>query len=390
VRIKLKDNTSITIPNQRAFVLIGADTPVAWLEANNVRFIEREHLYALGSSADAVHKVAPDAGECSKSSDEALAVLRGTAAPKAKPARPRTEHSFIGTLRDKVREVTGVFRIGTLDEPPPRHARSGNAPTRRTPHPQVIPAARLRRTESVKLFAHHDRVKPFTPADTTLEIRSLPTLLAERGIEFESESTSVDVRTLRNAESESTSVDVRTLRNADHDTQPVDLVPGPETGADTRRPLRRGSMAPDPSPPPAPVPRPAQPPAEPARHPTTIRRAAGGRVGMDAGSYPAIPDARAVPPPVPRDPTPRPTPPRPPRGTPTNEGRAHTAPPRPPSGPPAALPASPMRAGSPMPTPPRARTVRPLTHAEHTSPPPPPPPRTPRASSPPPFRKPPR
>src|ERR1700759_1880543 len=74
VTIPLADKSETTIANQRAFVLIGADTPVAWLEANHVRFIERPHLYALGSTEDAVRRFAPDPAPGPPTPDEALAI----------------------------------------------------------------------------------------------------------------------------------------------------------------------------------------------------------------------------------------------------------------------------------------------------------------------------
>ncbi|MEO7729352.1 MAG: NAD(P)-binding domain-containing protein, partial [Kofleriaceae bacterium] len=75
VTITLADGSETTFDNQRAFVLIGADTPVAWLEANHVRFVERPHLYALGSTEDVVRRYAPAATPCPPTPGEALAIL---------------------------------------------------------------------------------------------------------------------------------------------------------------------------------------------------------------------------------------------------------------------------------------------------------------------------
>ena len=124
VTIKLKDGSSTTIPNQHAFVLIGADTPVVWLEANNVRFVEREHLYALGSTEDVVRKVVPDATECPKDPDEALALVLGKARSHRR-LRSVVEHIH-DEFRDVVTSVTGVFRLPNLDGKP--ETRSGLKP----------------------------------------------------------------------------------------------------------------------------------------------------------------------------------------------------------------------------------------------------------------------
>lgn len=121
VSIKLKDGSITTIPNQRAFVLIGADTPVTWLEANNVRFVERPHLYALGSSEDAVRRIVPEAIECPKDPEHAISALLGHPQHKSATARAR---SVVDHLRDEFREVvtnvSGVFRMPDPHEKPRR------------------------------------------------------------------------------------------------------------------------------------------------------------------------------------------------------------------------------------------------------------------------------
>ncbi len=148
VTITLADKSQTTIANQRAFVLIGADTPVAWLETNHVRFVERPHLYALGSTEDTVRRFAPDATECPRTPAEALAVLLDRPAPRSpgRHVQSVVEHLY-HELREVVTSVSAVFR---LPEPePPRETRRaraqtpahGVAPARASS--QVIPASRL-------------------------------------------------------------------------------------------------------------------------------------------------------------------------------------------------------------------------------------------------------
>jgi thioredoxin reductase/ferredoxin len=205
VAIKLKDGRVVTLPNQQAFVLIGADTPVAWLEANHVRFVEREHLYALGSTEDAVLKVVPGAAECPRSPDEAIAVLDG--APlrpshrreRAASHRPGAERSVVRRLRDELHraagELTGVFKNPLHDPPRPVRAStgapaSGRSPAGRTTGPQLIPATQLARprppTPAPRLFARPTTIRPRTSpgtmehSETTVEMRSLPARLEAR------------------------------------------------------------------------------------------------------------------------------------------------------------------------------------------------------------------
>jgi thioredoxin reductase (NADPH) len=118
VQLKLSDGTVESLPNHNAFVLIGADTPVTWLEANNVRFVEREHLYALGSTEDVVRALVPDATECPSSPEEALAQLLGR---KSKPQHRRLQ-SLVGHIQDEfhdvVTSVSMMFKLPDADEPP--------------------------------------------------------------------------------------------------------------------------------------------------------------------------------------------------------------------------------------------------------------------------------
>ncbi|HUJ58631.1 MAG TPA: NAD(P)-binding domain-containing protein [Kofleriaceae bacterium] len=113
VRITCKDGSVQIRPNQRAFVLIGADTPVAWLESNGVRFIERPHLYTLGASDEVVRRMVPDAAECPRSAAESIALVLGRQVAIARP--PSRMRSVVGRVRDELRDavsdLSGVFTI---------------------------------------------------------------------------------------------------------------------------------------------------------------------------------------------------------------------------------------------------------------------------------------
>jgi thioredoxin reductase/ferredoxin len=145
--LTLADGAETTIANQRALVLIGADTPVAWLEANQVRFIERPHLYALGSSEEVVRRFAPDAAACPCSAAEALAILLDRPAPRSPVRRVRT---VVEHLRDELREavtsVSSVFRLSDLEPArparPPAQVPREVTVLRTGAHP-IVPASRL-------------------------------------------------------------------------------------------------------------------------------------------------------------------------------------------------------------------------------------------------------
>lgn len=153
VTIKLKDGTSTTIPNHHGFVLIGADTPVVWLEANNVRFVERDHLYALGSSDDVVRRIAPDATQCPQTAAEALAIVLGGPAVSQRPPRARTEKSVITRLRDEVHRSVQELAEGLRPIEPSATLRAARARTS------------LPRTSAAQ--------SPFADGETTVEVPSL-------------------------------------------------------------------------------------------------------------------------------------------------------------------------------------------------------------------------
>jgi thioredoxin reductase (NADPH) len=176
VRIKLADGTMQTSPNQRAFVLIGADTPVAWLETNNVRFIEQPHLYTLGASDEVVRRLIPQASECPRSAAESIAMVLGSAAiPPPVPTRHRVRE-VVGHLRNEFREavedLSGVFKIADLDQRARVRTPVGGVPVK-----GVIPVQRLLRAKPPLRSIPNDfgggertvtAVNPFAPERTVV------------------------------------------------------------------------------------------------------------------------------------------------------------------------------------------------------------------------------
>ncbi len=169
VRIKLQDKSTTTLPNDHAFVLIGADTPVVWLEANNVRFIERPHMYALGSTEEVVRRIEPAAVACSRSPAEAIAVVRGQTVHKSPGRRMLSVVDHIREeFQDVVTSVSVAFRLSDLEaaarNPKARTPVRGVPQSSRASRPvPFVPAARL--AARSKLSEHTvTRTSPFGDA----------------------------------------------------------------------------------------------------------------------------------------------------------------------------------------------------------------------------------
>ena len=77
VILALGDGSQKRYPNVGAFVLIGADPPVTWLEKLGVRFVLRPHQYALGKSDDFVRRMVPSAVECPQDAAAAARAITG-------------------------------------------------------------------------------------------------------------------------------------------------------------------------------------------------------------------------------------------------------------------------------------------------------------------------
>src|SRR4051812_45015543 len=77
VSLALADGTQKRYPNDAAFVLIGADPPVAWLEKMGIRFVERPHQHQMGKSDDIVRRFVARAADCPEDSARAAAQVLG-------------------------------------------------------------------------------------------------------------------------------------------------------------------------------------------------------------------------------------------------------------------------------------------------------------------------
>jgi thioredoxin reductase (NADPH) len=145
VTLALNDGSQKRYPNDGAFVLIGADPPVQWLEKMGVRFVERPHQYQLGKTDDIVRRFVTRAVECPEDAARAAAQVLGgsvgvepprsgvAAAPSASLPMPMGEP--VSGPRKWLRSATSIFSsrghsvMAPLPQPPKpgdgRDARDG-------------------------------------------------------------------------------------------------------------------------------------------------------------------------------------------------------------------------------------------------------------------------
>jgi thioredoxin reductase/ferredoxin len=113
VTLALGDGSQKRYPNEAAFVLIGADPPIQWLERLGVRFVERDHQYQLGKTDDLVRRYVPRAIECPEDAARAAAqILGGAVGPPPTVAPPRQAASGDVPLtgpRKWLRSATSLF-----------------------------------------------------------------------------------------------------------------------------------------------------------------------------------------------------------------------------------------------------------------------------------------
>ncbi|MCW5806133.1 MAG: NAD(P)-binding domain-containing protein, partial [Deltaproteobacteria bacterium] len=77
VTLALADGSQKRYPNDGAFVLIGADPPIAWLEKMGIRFVERPHQHQMGKTDDILRRFVPRAAECPEDAARAAAQILG-------------------------------------------------------------------------------------------------------------------------------------------------------------------------------------------------------------------------------------------------------------------------------------------------------------------------
>lgn len=98
-------------PNEAAFVLIGADPPVQWLEKMGIHFVQRPHQYQMGKTDDIVARLVPQADECPRDAASATAQILNGSAGKAPSRRASGRSRATSGPRKWLRSATSIFSI---------------------------------------------------------------------------------------------------------------------------------------------------------------------------------------------------------------------------------------------------------------------------------------
>jgi thioredoxin reductase/ferredoxin len=192
VILQMADGGHKKYANDAAFVLIGSDPPIAWLEKLSVRFVEREHQYQMGKTDDLVRRFLPQARECPEDAARAAAqILGGTTdldraiaavgLPAAAPASgPRkwlraATNMLTGTSASKVaRSKDKEARSRDKDaRSHDRDARRGGPtlPRERGKLERPVPLSEFARAQ--KTHTGHGRRDALTPGERTRVLRML-------------------------------------------------------------------------------------------------------------------------------------------------------------------------------------------------------------------------
>ena len=165
--LTLSDKSERTLDNDHAFVLIGAEPPVAWLEKLGVRFVQRPHTYQMGNSDERVLAVEPDARDCPQDPAEAAALVRGRAQTLTERTNRRL-HSVVEALEEPWTAVRTAVR------------RFGRALTGVTPRPELVRYARdaharlVKEERTTRVAGPRARTRSTPPPPPRARTRSTP------------------------------------------------------------------------------------------------------------------------------------------------------------------------------------------------------------------------
>ena len=108
VTLALHDGSQKRYANDGAFVLIGADPPIAWLEKMGVRFVEREHQYQMGKTDDIVRRMVRAPLGCPEDAARAAAqVLGGSTGIAPSMPAPAPAHVAAAAAEMGIEPVSG-------------------------------------------------------------------------------------------------------------------------------------------------------------------------------------------------------------------------------------------------------------------------------------------
>ncbi|HSD88298.1 MAG TPA: NAD(P)-binding domain-containing protein [Kofleriaceae bacterium] len=118
VTVAMADGSQKRYPNDAAFVLIGADPPVSWLEKMGIHFVERAHQYQMGKSDDLVRRFVARAADCPEDAARAAAQILG-GSTGIEPSRAAAAISLPMPMGDQkvsgpkkwLRSATSIFSV---------------------------------------------------------------------------------------------------------------------------------------------------------------------------------------------------------------------------------------------------------------------------------------
>jgi thioredoxin reductase (NADPH) len=142
VTLALADGSQKRYPNDAAFVLIGADPPIAWLEKMGIRFVERPHNYQMGKTDDILRRFVRAALDCPEDAARAAAAILGgstgftpsmpaAAAAVQMPMGMPPQGEAVSGPRKWLRSATSIFSSGQHGRVPTNAGT--NPPTNKAP-----------------------------------------------------------------------------------------------------------------------------------------------------------------------------------------------------------------------------------------------------------------
>jgi thioredoxin reductase (NADPH) len=175
VVLQLATGNAITAANDAAFVLIGADAPVAWLEKLGVTYVDRPHWYALGATDQLVESLLGRLGDTPRDARSAAALVLGrpAATPRPETLPPPPDASVVRQL-PLPDEASGLFTSAAPRRPIPleEFARAPHQlrdPGRRRPRDaEATRMLRQLRDEGARLADEESRVSVLQTAAAPL------------------------------------------------------------------------------------------------------------------------------------------------------------------------------------------------------------------------------
>ena len=133
--LALADGSQKRYANDAAFVLIGADPPIAWLEKVGVRFVERPHQFAFGKSDDIIRRYVARPMLCPEDAPRAAAQILG-GSTGLEPARAAAAVSLPMPMGEQqvrgpkkwLRSATSIFSTRSASAMTPLPQRPPTAP----------------------------------------------------------------------------------------------------------------------------------------------------------------------------------------------------------------------------------------------------------------------